>query len=106
MPTPHGAAEWPMSSLLCAEPLFRAAGAALTTLPRVPGVWKKALEEEVGVSLEVFGVEGSGVLMPLFCLGPEGERGVPAGETGFLPCSGTTGDERCRMLISDASITL
>lgn len=56
MLTLYGAAEWPMSNLLCAEPLFRAAGTALTTLPRVPGVWKKALEEEAGVSLGVFGV--------------------------------------------------
>ena len=45
-----------MSSLLCAEPLFRAAGTGLNTLPRVPGVWKKAFEEEAMASFGVCGV--------------------------------------------------
>lgn len=44
---------WPTSSLLWAEPLLRAAGATLTPLPRVPGVWKKALEAERAASFGV-----------------------------------------------------
>lgn len=47
---------WPTSSLLCAEPLFRVAGTALTALPSVPGVWKKALEADGVVSFGVCGV--------------------------------------------------
>lgn len=95
-----------MSSLLCAEPLFRAAGAALTTFPRVPGVWKKAFEEDTVVSLGVCGVSGSGVLMLTVCRGPEGERGVLAADPYSLLCSGVDGDGTGDLLRSDAAATL